>query len=102
MRARRRKGRASLVNTPDAQDVSAAARSDAAASRMVCRTPPHSRRRCYEFFSRTPIYLSSGVSSGTGGTGSAAGDGRTLAAATEATRDDAHSFFCSSACTFVS
>jgi hypothetical protein len=36
-----------------------------------------------------PIHHSAAVSSGTGGTGSAVRDGRKLAAATEAIRDDA-------------
>jgi hypothetical protein len=40
-----------------------------------------------------PIYLSAAVSSGTGGTGSADGDGRALAAATGAARDVALIFF---------
>ena len=48
-------------------------------------------------FRRPPIYLSTGVRGGTCGTGSAVGDGRVLAAASEAARDDALSFFCSSA-----
>jgi hypothetical protein len=87
------KGRWSAGNTPATTDASAAASSDAAASRLVRRTPRTSRRRCYEFFSRTLIYLSTGVSGGTGGTGSAVEDGRTLAAATEAARDVALIFF---------
>ena len=40
-------------------------------------------------FRRPPIYLSTGVRGGTCGTGSAVGDGRVLAAASEAARDDA-------------
>ena len=68
-----------------------------AASRFVCRTPRSSRLRCYEFFRRTPIFLSTGVRGCTCGTGSAVGGGRVLAAASEAARDDALSFFCSSA-----
>jgi F0F1-type ATP synthase membrane subunit c/vacuolar-type H+-ATPase subunit K len=56
---------------------------------LACRTPGTGRRRYYEIFQRTPIYLSAGVSGGSGGTGSAVGDGRTLAAASGAARDDA-------------
>ena len=62
--------------------------------RVCCAAPPCiSRRRCYELFRRTPISLAAGVRGGTAGPDSAVRDGRKLAAATEAPRDDALIFF---------
>jgi hypothetical protein len=49
----------------------------------------------------TLIYLSGAVNGGTGGTGSAVGDGRKLAAATEAAHNDAIIFYSAPARAFV-
>ena len=54
--------------------------------------PSTRRRRGHEHIQRTLICNIAGDSGGSGGTGNADGDGRTLAAASEAARDDAHLF----------